>query len=501
VRLSVEDTGIGISPEAQKTIFDHFSQADESTTRKYGGTGLGLAICRRLLDLMGGAIRVESRPGAGSKFIVDLRLPPAQRPVAPSMPTGMLEGVRVLVVDDNPTNREILQEQLQGWRMDVTCAENAQQALALLERTERPYQIGVLDMNMPGMDGLNLARAIRQRETSASMRLMILSSSYAHSHPDAHREAGISRYLNKPIRRADLLKAIDGVLAAAPAASAPRRSPANAPAAPLQGRALVVEDQEVNQKVAESMLRKLGLSVQLACNGLEALELVRRQDFDVVLMDCQMPVMDGFEATGHIRRLPGGRGDRLPIVALTANAMSGDDQKCLNAGMDDFLAKPYTLATLRAKLARWLPEARPKAPGAGAPASSHGGADAPGSFVAAPAIHPETLETLRELDEKGGMELARKIFGTFLSAAEQDFARVQAAIQAGDAKSLGQAAHALKSASANVGARSLSSCYRELEMCAREGRMGEASACLERTRLEHGRAVAELRELLQEIAG
>jgi signal transduction histidine kinase/CheY-like chemotaxis protein/HPt (histidine-containing phosphotransfer) domain-containing protein len=494
LRLSVEDTGIGIAPEAQAAIFEHFSQADGSTTRQYGGTGLGLAICRRLLDLMGGRIRVLSEPGRGSRFYVDLRLPVAQNPLPGHLPTEMLRGVRVLVVDDNPTNRDILQQQLAGWQMEVVCAENGPQALALLDRGGAPFQLGILDMNMPGMDGLQLAKEIRARPAWSAMRLMILSSTYAHSNQAARRAAGILRWLNKPIRRADLLKAIDSALSPDVAEPPVRRVQPDAQAALLRAHALVVEDQLVNQEVAESMLRKLGLTVVIADNGLDALEQVRQSDFDIVLMDCQMPVMDGFEATQQIRQLPQGRGAALPIVALTANAMSGDDQKCLDAGMNDFLAKPYTLATLRAKLERWLPTNRvlPAAAPA-APAAEAAGA-------AAPAIQPSVLDTLRELDEAGGNGLARKVFNSFLATAEQDYARVAAAVASGDVKGLGQAAHALKSSAANVGAQGLSACYRELELCAREGRLADAQARLERTRQEHERAVAQLHRLLEQFA-
>jgi signal transduction histidine kinase/DNA-binding response OmpR family regulator/HPt (histidine-containing phosphotransfer) domain-containing protein len=494
LRLSVEDTGIGIPAEAQERIFEHFSQADDSTTRQFGGTGLGLAICRRLLDLMDGSVRVESKPGEGSKFIIELSLPPAQQSVAPPMAAQDLAGVRVLVVDDNPLNREILQQQLQGWRMEVECADGAASALTLLALARRPFQIAILDLNMPRVDGLQLAKAIRSRPELADLRLMMLSSTSAGNNQQVRRESGIQRFLTKPVRRADLLKAIDGALRAEPE-SVPCRRPAPQDAASFGGLALVVEDQEINQRVAESMLRKLGLSVHVAANGLEAIALVRQHDFDVVLMDCQMPVMDGFEATAQIRRLPDARGIGLPIIALTANALAGDDQKCLQAGMDGFLAKPYTLATLRAALARWLPQA---APPAETPADAPSGGEA--SLAGVPVIHPGVLETLRELDENGGMGLAKQIFETFLKTAEEDIARAEAAVASGDAKTLMRAAHALKSSTANVGAKSLSSCYRELELCVHEGRMAEAPAHVRRTRKEHDRAVAQLRVMLRNIA-
>ena len=513
VCVSVEDTGIGIAPEAQAKIFEHFSQADGSTTRQYGGTGLGLAIARRLLDLMGGRIRVASMPGRGATFSIDLRLPIARQAVAPPLATGRLEGVRVLVVDDNQTNREILQQQLQGWRMRVTCAASGPHALALIDQAVSPFQMAILDMHMPRMDGLQLAREIQARPALADLRLMMLSSTYANADQDARQEAGILRYLNKPIRRADLLRVVTSVLAAEPTPPTVRRVPPARHTGLLRGSVLLVEDNPVNQAVAKAMLRKLGLSMRLASHGAEAVELVRGHDFDVVLMDCQMPVMDGFEATAAIRRLPDARRAALPIVALTANAMQGDAQKCLAAGMDAFLAKPYTLALLRETLARWLPAEPVERRAAAAPEATapHATPETPETpdlpdppkplaITQAPAINLTVIETLRELDEVGGMGLAREVFGSFLASAGHGIALVEAAVAAGDGKALGHAAHALKSSTANVGAQLLSDCYRELEKYGREGRTDAAGALLEQVRREHTRALAQLADMLTEFA-
>ena len=513
VCVSVEDTGIGIAPEAQAKIFEHFSQADGSTTRQYGGTGLGLAIARRLLDLMGGRIRVASMPGRGATFSIDLRLPIARQAVAPPLATGMLEGVRVLVVDDNQTNREILQQQLQGWRMRVTCAASGPHALALIDQAASPFQMAILDMHMPRMDGLQLARELQAQPALADLRLMMLSSTYANADQHARQEAGILRYLNKPIRRADLLRVVTSVLAAEPTPPTVRRVPPARHTGLLRGSVLLVEDNPVNQAVAKAMLRKLGLSMRLASHGAEAVELVRGHDFDVVLMDCQMPVMDGFEATAAIRRLPDARRAALPIVALTANAMQGDAQKCLAAGMDAFLAKPYTLALLRETLARWLPAEPVERRAAAAPEATapHATPETPETpdlpdppkplaITQAPAINLTVIETLRELDEVGGMGLAREVFGSFLASAGHGIALVEAAVAAGDGKALGHAAHALKSSTANVGAQVLSDCFRELEKYGREGRTDAAGALLEQVRREHARALAQLAEMLAEFA-
>jgi two-component system, sensor histidine kinase and response regulator len=503
VRICVQDTGIGIPREAHAKIFEHFSQASGGTTREFGGTGLGLTICKRLLAIMGGDIRVESAPGQGSTFIIDLELPHAREPGAPAPSSAALKGTRVLVVDDNKTNREILRQQLQGWEMRVTCAAGGHQALQYLSEAAdrgKPFDLAILDMNMPRMDGLQLAHEVRSRPEIAASKLIMLSSTYAGAAKRARQEAGILRFVNKPIRRADLFKVVSAVMAGQ--SNSKQRSVAASPDpadVSLRGHVLLVEDNPINQGVAKAMLKKLGVSFALAMNGQEAVEQCRNERFDLVLMDCQMPVMDGYEATGAIRQLPGATPAQLPIIALTANAMQGDEQRCLNAGMDAFLAKPYSLTVLRAMLARWLPAigAEPR-PAAAAPASAKpGNAAAP---VQAPAIDLAAIEALRELDESGGMGLAKELLQAFLSTSEESLRQVVASCQDGDATRLARAAHALKSSTANVGARVLSGCYLELEKMGREARLDAAPGQLEKTLREHERAVARLREILLEVA-
>jgi CheY-like chemotaxis protein/HPt (histidine-containing phosphotransfer) domain-containing protein len=415
----------------------------------------------------------------------------------------------VLVVDDNQTNREILQQQLQGWQMQVQCVDNARAALAEMSaavREKRAFDLAVLDMHMPGMDGLQLAQEIQADAMLARTRLMMLSSTYATADPDAHAQAGILRYLNKPIRRADLLRAISSVLAAAAAQPAARaRTAAAAEVGQLDGHVLLVEDNPINQGVAKAMLAKLGLRWSVANHGGEAVELVRTTAFDLVLMDCQMPVMDGFQATAAIRALPDSRGERLPIVALTANAMQGDEQVCLRSGMNGFLAKPYSLAALHSTLAAWLPRAG-LAPAAATPAapatpSEPSRASAPpAADDAASSIDLGVIETLRQLDDSGEMDLVGQLVGTFLDSAEASHARVETAVAASDARALAQAAHSLKSGAANLGALALSACYRELEACGREGRIADAQALLGDARREQARALRDLRRLVPEPA-
>jgi CheY-like chemotaxis protein/HPt (histidine-containing phosphotransfer) domain-containing protein len=344
------------------------------------------------------------------------------------------------------------------------------------------------------MDGLQLARIIQTLPEVADARLMMLTSTYANVDQLALQEAGILRYLNKPVRRTDLLRVIGDILASSPIA-ATTLLPLQAPnKEPMQGTVLLVEDNPLNQGLAKAMLTKLGLKMGVASNGLEAVGLAREHDFDLVLMDCQMPVMDGYEAAAAIRQLPADRGKRLPIIALTANAMQGDEQKCRSAGMDDFLAKPYTLATLRTTLARWLPN------GGKAQTSVAPEQPAASAAVAKPPINLAVLESLRELDASGGMDLAKELLRIFLETSPHSVDQVETSIITGDSKGLGQAAHTLKSSAANVGAETLSNYYCELEKLGREGRIDEARQLVDRVRQEHQRAVARLREILAEAA-
>src|SRR3984957_13769792 len=450
---------------------------------------------------MAGAIRVESSPGQGSRFVVSVRLSKTRALPRERLAPTALEGARVLVVDDNQTNREILQQRLEGWHMRVTCARSGAEALQLMAQAARAnsfFALTILDMHMPGMDGLQLAHAIQARPELADTPLVMLTSTASNLTESERQSSGILRFLNKPIRRADLLRVLCSILApAAQRIDAPTAAPVDAGLS-LQRRVLVVEDNPINQQVVNAMLRSLGMQVTLASNGQQAVELVRTCDFDLVLMDCQMPVMDGFQATAAIRGLPLGRGEHLPIAAVTANAMQGDEQNCLEAGMNDFLPKPFKLAQLQALLARWLPRtgetsSTNNAPG---PADARDASVAPGSD----AIDLRALETVRELDPAGGMDLVKTILRIFIESSGESVTRVENAILALDGGQLAAAAHALKSSTANVGAKTLSEFYRQLEQLGREGRLADARELLIQVRPEHQRAVARIYEILQEAA-
>ena len=371
LRFEVIDTGIGIDAQAQQRVFDAFAQADRHGGRQHEGTGLGLAISARLVALMGGEIRLESAPGAGSRFWFELDLQALDTPSAPPNVSMVPAGTRVLIVDDNRTNLEICREQLRSLALETHCVERGDAALtALRDGLDRgePIDLVILDMHMPGMTGLDVARAMQADPLLRSVPRILLSSVGDDETPHTLNAAGIARAIAKPARQAQLQACVAGLLS--------RSGEASHFTAPVggqtrfSGRVLVAEDNGVNQLVALAMLRALGLDCEIAPDGVAALEAWRRGSFDLVLMDCQMPEMDGYEATRRIReeadrrRLP-----RVPVIALTANVVAGVREECDAAGMDDYLSKPYSERALAQVLARWLPrggaasaEAAPGAP-------------------------------------------------------------------------------------------------------------------------------------------
>jgi PAS domain S-box-containing protein len=350
LRFTVSDTGIGIPKDKQKSIFDSFSQADTSTTRKYGGTGLGLTISTRLVAMMGGRIWVESEPGRGSKFHFTVRLGAVDAKeirAATVAPPELLRGVKVLVVDDNRTNRRILEGMLGRWEMKPTLVEGGEEALAELfaaREAREPYALILADMHMPRMDGFALVERIRQRPELATATVMMLTSAGHRGDAARCQELGVSAYLLKPIRQSELRDAIALVLRSreqeGPIPLITRFSLQDEPGPAAFLRVLVAEDNPVNQRLAVRLLEKRGHRVEVAVNGREVLQALDKERFDLVLMDVQMPEMDGVEATEAIREKEKGSGMHTPIIALTANAMKGDREKYLACGMDGYLAKP-----------------------------------------------------------------------------------------------------------------------------------------------------------------
>ena len=359
IRYEVRDTGIGISPERQADVFRHFEQADGSTTREFGGTGLGLAIARELVELMGGQIGVGSTPGVGSTFWFAAPMGQPVQTRQPLAPPEALSGRRVLIVDDHYTNRTILESQVASWAMRPSCASSGRKGLDMLrEGSERddPFAVVILDMQMPEMDGLGVAEAIRADRSCGQPSLLLLTSALVPPEQTAST-LGIAACLEKPVRRSQLYNAmLSCVTTSVPSVSVVPE--ARETATPLRGRVLVAEDNEVNQAVATMMLSDVGCDVEVAVNGLEAVELSSANHYDLILMDCQMPELDGYEATRAIRQYerPGSGTVRIPIIALTAHAIAGDREKCLAAGMDGHLSKPFTKHQLEEILKHWLPK-------------------------------------------------------------------------------------------------------------------------------------------------
>jgi len=355
VRLSVRDSGIGIPQDRQEAVFESFTQADGSTTRRYGGTGLGLTICRQLTHLMGGRIGVESEPGRGSTFWVELPLSKqGAAPTARVAPPPRMEGLRALIVDDNAVNRRILREQLRSWGCRTEEASGGREALDLLAGAGADlFGLALLDMMMPEMDGAETARLIRADARWRGIPLVLLSSAGHRGGAAELRGGGFAAALVKPVRQSQLFDALAGVLAEGQAAPKVEQAKGAAAVEPLGLRILLAEDNSTNQKLALRLLGKWGCRADAVANGLEALAALAQAPYDAVLMDVQMPEMDGLEATEAIRRREGGTGRHVPIIAIiamTANAMQGDRERCLESGMDDYVSKPIRPQELYGKL-------------------------------------------------------------------------------------------------------------------------------------------------------
>ncbi|MEO7496822.1 MAG: response regulator [Massilia sp.] len=366
LRFEVHDTGIGVSRDARDRIFDAFSQADNTTTRKYGGTGLGLAISKQLVELMGGKIGVDNAQTQGSIFWFTVTFDKRRvDPDEPGAARNNIEGLRVLIVDEQSTSRLDLARQLAKWQVQADGAESAMEGgerLLAAARRGQPYDFAILDMDLERTSGLSLAAGIKADPDTRATRILLLSSDRLAADPVQRREAGVAYQLIKPARTGDLFECLSTrqrkMVVAAPADKADGAAPAQAAAGGKahQRKVLLAEDNPVNVEVATAMLGSLGLDVHCARNGAEALQAVRTGGYDAVLMDCQMPVMDGFAATAEIRReeTAQGRGRVLPIIAITANALQGDRESCLAAGMDDYLSKPFTQQELGAVIGRWI---------------------------------------------------------------------------------------------------------------------------------------------------
>ena len=481
VRFSVSDTGIGMSEEQQSRIFESFTQADTSTTRRYGGTGLGLSISRQLVEMMDGKMSVESEPGAGSTFSFELPLKKSSgtpRPVPRSL--GSLDGARVLIVDDNETNRKILTKQISSWGLrnsQVPSARGALEEMRAASRAGDPYNLGILDMQMPEMDGLELARVIKEDPEISNARLVLLTSVGRRGEGEEARDIGISAYLTKPVKQSELYDAISAVMgsdAREPEESGlVTRHSIREERQRSRAHVLLAEDNPVNQKVASKMLEKLGYRVDVANDGFEALDALSRAAYAAVLMDVQMPGMGGYEVTAEIRRRErraesdGQPIRRIPIIAMTANAMQGDREKSLDAGMDDYLSKPVKSNDLAEALKRWT--------GGPAPAGTALEEETEVSSSPEEAVDPNMLDSLRDLSGDDE-DLLSELIDLFLGEAPAQLAVLREALERDDATSIKRGAHALKGSSANMGARRMAGILDQLQQAGSSKDLGRAPA-------------------------
>jgi CheY-like chemotaxis protein len=475
LHFSVRDTGLGLPPDRMDRLFQSFSQVDASTARKYGGTGLGLAISKRLVELMGGTMWAESEgvPGRGSTFHFTIHAEPAPQPVAIRRelagPQSLLAGLRLLIVDDNATNRRILCLQTEKWGMLPRDTESPREAIAWVARGD-PFDAVILDMHMPEMDGLALAAEIRKHRGPAALPLVLFTSL-------GRREAGadgqeFAAHLTKPIKPSQLFDVLNNLFSARASGSAEPGAPsaqrANAPVPEYDARLaerhplriLLAEDNAVNQKLALRLLAQMGYRADVAGNGLEAIEAVERQPYDVVLMDVQMPEMDGLEASRQItRRWP--RTERPRVIAMTANAMQGDREMCLAAGMDDYLTKPIRVGELVAA----LNNSRARRPQGGR------------SDMSQPVLDTATLDQLIANTDRA---FAAELVTTYLDDSPRLLAEMRQALAEGNAPNFQRAAHSLKSNSASLGALGLSAQAKELEMTGRAGKLDGAGDKLDK---------------------
>ena len=480
LHFQVRDTGIGIPKDKQQLIFEAFTQADSSASRKYGGTGLGLAITSRLVELMGGRIWVESEEGRGSTFHFTVRFGLANRPdqPAPAADPGLVSNLPVLVVDDNETNRRILFEQLSRWGMRPEVADGGATAFAALlaaHLENRPFRLVISDMRMPGMDGCALARRIRGAAAIADVPIVMLSSAGLPGEATRCSELSISAYLTKPAQPSELLDAImNALFTPGTQKEIPESRPDVAKAGNKGRRVLLVEDNAVNRRLATVLLQKHSHTVTPAENGKEALEILDRESFDTILMDVQMPVMDGFEAIRAIRATERVTGAHIPIVALTAHAMKGDRERCLAAGADEYVAKPIRIGELLQAMER----------------ASKGQTPAPAQL-------PETAVCALDLDAAldrvdGDRSLLDDLLRLFAEEGPRNLSALASAYEACDARSVAALAHTIKGAAASIGACRLSRAAFELEKAANTHDSAKCSSLMDQVRAEFDRLQPEL---------
>jgi CheY-like chemotaxis protein/HPt (histidine-containing phosphotransfer) domain-containing protein len=495
LRLEVSDTGIGIPPEAIPRLFTAFSQADSSTTRKFGGTGLGLAICAQIVRLMGGEIGVNSTPGKGSIFSVTLSMPRARgQDVVSTDDIQALNGARLLILDDNVGSREAMRMQLVAWGMKglaVTKGDHVLPALQKATAAGQPFDAAILDQSAPGISVIDLVRTIKKTPAIADMRIIMLTAVANLEDTGQWLTAGVDAYIDKPVRQLELQKCLLRVLGragrvvAAPVGASPDNENAH-----YAANVLVAEDNPVNQEVIVALLEGYGCRVRVVGDGKEAVDAVTsapldlaHDPYDLVVMDCQMPILDGFAATRRIREWArtDRRGMRLPIIALTANALQGDRERCLQAGMDDYLSKPLRRSELAEVLKRWLPMKSRVAAGEADRASGSTAVERveTGMSTDKGVLDMEAVARIRALQRPGAADVLAKIVHLYIDHSPGIVAAIRQSVKDADAASLRSSAHSLKSSSANVGAARVTAICRRLEAMGRDGQLAGAQAELD----------------------
>ena len=503
LKIRVRDTGVGIPETARARLFQAFSQADSSTTRRFGGTGLGLAIVKQLAHLMGGDVGVESVPGLGSTFWFTVNLErPSQSASTTVVTDTPLAGLSILIVDDNPTNRQIFQAHLTDWGAAVLSATSGEDALALLAEqsaAQRKMHLAVLDIHMPSMDGMTLARAIREDTRFRGMVLVALSSVDQLPDESSLHPSLFSAWLRKPIHQSLLKDCLTRLCLRAPASEPPTSAPPPDQAGTFAAHVLLAEDNPVNREVASSMLEMLGCTTTMAENGKEAVEATANRRFDLILMDCHMPEMDGLAATALIRRQEAQAEPRhTTIVALTANAMEGDRERCLAAGMDDYLAKPFTLAQLSALLTRWsAPFATTSQEPLQATPPTVSLVTSPAETTMAPT--PPSLDrtawnAIQALQRPGQPDILATVLAQYLVDSRTLVEHIREAIASGNPHVVYEAAHRLKSSSAQLGALATAAHCTNLESLARKSKLDAVTPLLEPLTSSH-RAACEVMEV------
>ncbi|WP_372526921.1 response regulator [Piscinibacter sp.] len=498
LEFRVRDTGIGMSTETIGRLFQAFTQANGSMARRFGGTGLGLVITRQLVEMMGGTLHVQSELGVGSTFhfCIELPLGSAAHTSAPRLGAASLRGRTALVVEDNPTNAMVVEAHLKTWGMRVVLAGNGLEGLQRLREAHgRAQRIDVVlvDMKMPVMDGIEFAERVRLEPHLAPARMVMLTSVATDDDARRARSAGVHLYVSKPVRQQELLRAIQ---------KGPDIVPTGAAAPVVLGaRVLVAEDNNVNQEVIKAMLHSLGCEVTLTVNGADALRALSERAFDMVLMDCQMPEMDGFEAVARFRQGPTETHPfqnpvHLPIVALTANALVGDAERCLACGFDDYVSKPFMQRQIEAAVRKWSAAPRPPVATAAAAVSTPvpGRRSASGD-AAEPVLDAEAVEELRRIDAEADGGLLHKVLGMYAESSPALVASLAIALAEHDIEGARLAAHSLRSTSANVGALRLAGLCGALEALIDDHDMVAARARVESLRREHVQVAAAIEAL------